>query len=131
MVGMTQADDFERVRREDVSLMEGPLGYTIRVHGQYAGAIEGKPDRLEYIEIDLHWEGKGVARAALNEFIELSREHSEAEVSTNNATHPAMEHILRTEEFERPPQGAKWEKISNSRTALARQQGELRPLIEE
>lgn len=110
MVGMTLADDLERVRQEDISLTEEPLGYTIRVHGEYAGAIEGRPGRLEYIAVELHWQGKGVARAALNEVIELSREHGESEVSTNNVTHPAMEHILRTEEFERRSQGAKWVK---------------------
>lgn len=59
MTGMTRADDFERVRREDVSLTEGPLGHTIRLHGEYAGAIEGILGRLEYIQIDLHWQAKG------------------------------------------------------------------------
>jgi GNAT superfamily N-acetyltransferase len=98
---MTAADDVNTVDPEAVSLTEAMLGYDILVDGEYAGAIEGVPGELEYLTVELHWEDKGVARAALNEFIELSRTDGFSEVSTNNATHPAMEHILETEGFEK------------------------------
>jgi len=98
---MTAADDVNTVDPEAVSLTEAMLGYDILVDGEYAGAIEGVSGELEYLTVELHWEDKGVGRAALNEFIELSLIEGCSEVSTNNATHPAMEHILETEGFEK------------------------------
>ena len=105
---MTLADTVDRVEQRDVELSEAPLGYSILALGELAGAIEGRPGELEYITVELHWEGKGVARAALNEFIELSRDVGSTDVTTNNATHPAMEHILETEGFERQPNDIGW-----------------------
>lgn len=107
---MTLADTVDRVKQRDVELTEAPLGYSIRALGELAGAIEGRPGTLEYITVELHWQGKGVARAALNEFIELSRDSGSMEVTTNNATHPAMEHILETEGFERQSDDIGWVK---------------------
>lgn len=105
---MTLADTVDRVKRRDVELTEAPLGYSILALGELAGAIEGHPGTLEYITVELHWQGKGVARAALNEFIERSRDAGSTDVSTNNATHPAMEHLLETEGFERHPNDIGW-----------------------
>ena len=107
---MSEASDIDRVDSEDIELTEAFLGYSILVDGEHAGAIEGVPGSLEHIEVEMHWEGKGVAKAALNEFISLSREHGETTVTTNNATYPAMEHILETEGFEKSSDGIGWEK---------------------
>ena len=107
---MSEASDADRVNPEDVELTEALLGYSVLVNGERVGSIEGLPGSLEYIEVELHWEGKGVARAALHEFISLSREHNVTKVTTNNATHPAMEHILETEGFEENSDGIGWEK---------------------
>lgn len=93
-----------------MTLTEGVLGYNILVDGEYVGAIEGVPGELEYIEVEMHLEGKGVARAALDEFIALSGAHGISEVTTNNAVHPAMEHVLETEGFERVSDGIGWVK---------------------
>jgi GNAT superfamily N-acetyltransferase len=102
---LTRAGRFEEVTREDITLRNAALGYNINVAGEHAGSIEGVPGRVEYIEIVPHWEGKGVARGALQAFIDLSKDVGESAVTTNNATHPAMEHILRTEGFEKQSKG--------------------------
>ena len=107
---MSEASDIDQVNPGDVELSEAFLGYNILVDGERVGAIEGVPGSLEHIEVDMHWEGKGIARTALNEFISLSQEQGETTVSTNNATHPAMEHILKTEGFEESSDGIGWEK---------------------
>lgn len=107
---MTRADDIDEVSPEDITLTEGMLGYNILVRGEYVGAIEGYPGHLEHIEIEMHWEGKGVARNALRRFAELSRAHGESTLVTNNAVHPAMEHILETEGFEEDLDGVGWVK---------------------
>jgi GNAT superfamily N-acetyltransferase len=107
---LTQADEFDNVDTDDVHLSEAVLGFNISVAGEHVGTIEGVPGQLDHIEIQSHWEGKGVGRAALNNFIELSREHGEEEVTTNNAVHPAMEHILDTEGFSENPDGIGWAK---------------------
>lgn len=101
MGAFTIADDVDTVSRADVELTEAVLGYSIQVYGERAGAIEGVPGRLEYIVVEPHWEGKSVARSALAAFVELSRDHGEPAVTTNDAIHPAMEHILETAGFER------------------------------
>jgi len=107
---VTRADDFDRVTPDDITLADGVLGYNILVHGEQAGAMEAVPGQLEYIELEGHREGKGVARAALKKFAELSREHGETELSTNNPTHPAMEYILESEGFEPNADGIGWSK---------------------
>jgi GNAT superfamily N-acetyltransferase len=110
MSNLTIADQIDIVDPEDVSLVDAPLGYNILVKDVYAGAIEGIPGQLEYVEVDPHWQGKGVARAAVNDFIELSRKNGLSEVTTNNALDPAMEHILKTEDFEQQSEGIGWVK---------------------
>lgn len=105
---MTVADDIDEVDPDMVTLTETMLGYNILVDGENAGAIEGVPGQLEYITVQIHWEDKGVARAALNKFIELSRAEGSSEVTTNNTTHPAMEHILKTEGFEKRAEMIGW-----------------------
>lgn len=105
---MTLSDTIDQVDLDDVTLVEAPLGYDILVQGERAGAIEGLPGYLEYIELELSWEGKGVARAALNELIALSRENGHSTITTTNTTNPAMKHILETEGFEQQSGG--WEK---------------------
>lgn len=105
---MSDPDEINQVSPEDVSLTEAGLGYAILVEGIYVGAIEGVPGKLEHIEVEPHWEGKGIARAAINEFISLSRDYGIAEVTVNNAVHPAMEHILETEGFKKKSDGIGW-----------------------
>ena len=107
---MATAEDIDQVDQEDVTLSDGTIGFAIHVAGNHVGAIEGRPGRIEYLTVELPWEGKGIARAALDAFIDLSREHGLSEVTTNNATHPAMEHILKTEGFEEQSDGRKWVK---------------------
>jgi len=107
---MSLADEIEEVKPEDVRLEDGMLGYNIYVCGEYAGGIEGVPGSLEHLEVEMHWEGKGVGRSALREFMELSRSEGCSIVTTNNDVHPAMTHILETEGFEEQTEGIGWEK---------------------
>jgi len=107
---MSRADDIEEVQRQDILLTEAMLGYDILVAGEHAGNIEGTPGQLEHIEIHPYWEGKRVARAAVNAFIELSQAHGHSTLTTNNAVHPAMEHILETEGFEERSDDIGWMK---------------------
>jgi len=58
----------------------------------------------------MQWEGKGIGRAAVREFITLSRDHGEKTVVTNNTVNPAMTHILRTEGFEQRSDEIGWKK---------------------
>lgn len=94
----------------DVELTEAMLGYSIIVDGDHVGSIEGVPGQLEYIEVHMHREGEGIGRAALQEFVAVSRAVGHDVVRTNNDTHPAMEHILETEDFERVEDGVGWVK---------------------
>ena len=110
LADMSKADGIDQVTPDDLTLTDGILGYNIRVHGEYAGAMEAVPGHLEYIELEAHWEGKGVARAALKELARLSQEQGETEFTTNNATHPAMEHILKSEGFKPKADGIGWVK---------------------
>jgi GNAT superfamily N-acetyltransferase len=103
-------DEIDRIDPEDVTLTDGVLGYKILLNGQYVGGLEAVPGRLEHFEVELHWQEKGIARAALNEFIQFSKECGESEVITNHAIHPAMEHILETEGFEEQTDGIGWVK---------------------
>lgn len=68
------------------------------------------PRKLEHIEVEPHREGKSIARAALHAFISLSRNHGISEVTVNNAVHPAMEHILKTEGFKERLDGIGWKR---------------------
>lgn len=103
-------DDIDQVNPEEVSLTDGILGYNILLSGEYVGSLEAHPGSIEHLEVEIHWQGKGIARAALNEFIEFSRECGESEVTTNSAIHPAMEYILETEGFEEQTEGIGWAK---------------------
>lgn len=100
----------ESVGAEDLTLRESVGGYSILVDGEHIGMIEGVPGHMEYIELELHWEGKGAGRAAVQEFVRLSRRAGESEVRTNNATSEAIGHILETEGFEERDDGSGWTK---------------------
>jgi GNAT superfamily N-acetyltransferase len=102
--------DDESVDQDQVDLQEAVLGYNILVDGEYVGGLEAVPGRLEHIEVAPHMEGQGVGRAAFRAFIELSKEHDERRVVTNNAVNPKMEHILESEGFEENPEGIGWVK---------------------
>lgn len=105
---MSDPDEISQINPKDVSLTEAELGYAIVVDKTYVGAIEGVPGKLEHIEVEPHWEDKGIARAALNEFVSLSQDCGISEVMVNNAVHPAMEHILATEGFKKRSDGIGW-----------------------
>ena len=107
---MSVSDDIDHVDPNDVTLVECILGYDIRVDGERVGSIEGILGELEYLVVEPHCQDKGIARAALNEFVSLSRLNGFSEVTTNNAIHPAMEHILETEGFERQSDEIGWMK---------------------
>jgi GNAT superfamily N-acetyltransferase len=103
-------DDTTQVDPEDVILTKGTLGYNILLNGERVGAIEGVPGKIEHIEVKLHLQDKGIGRAAFNEFIALSQAHGLSEVTTNNVMHPAMEHILESEGFEKRLEEMGWVK---------------------
>lgn len=107
---MAKTGKAERVDETAITLSHSILGYDIYVDGDCAGAIEGVPGRIEYLLIEPYMEGKGVARAALHEFIHLSRAHGASEITTNNVVNPAMEHILKTEDFKEQPDESGWVK---------------------
>jgi GNAT superfamily N-acetyltransferase len=107
-------DDTTQVDPEDVILTKGTLGYNILLNGEYVGAIEGFPGKMEMIEVELHLQDKGIGRAAVNEFIALSQAHGVSEVTTNNVMHPAMEHILESEGFEKRSEEMGWVKSIQS-----------------
>lgn len=100
--------DGHRFIQEDISLSEAMWGYNISIHGKTVGGIEAVPGRLEYLVVYMDWEGKGMVRVAVKEFIDLSREHGLSEVTTNNAVHPAMEQILETEGFKQELDEGGW-----------------------
>jgi GNAT superfamily N-acetyltransferase len=106
----TRADEYDTVSPDDLTLTESFLGYTVSVDGEAIGSIEGTPGKLEYLVIEPHWEGKGAARAALKRFVERTRAAGHETVTTNNAVHDAMEHILETEGFEHRPDEGGWAK---------------------
>jgi GNAT superfamily N-acetyltransferase len=107
---VSDPDEIDQIDSEDVALSGARLGYAILVDGIHVGTIEGVPGKLEHIAVEPHWEGKGIARAALQEFISLSRNHGISEVIVNNAVHPAMEHILETEGFEERAEDIGWKR---------------------
>lgn len=107
---MSDPDEIDQVNPEHVALTEAGLGYAILVNETYVGAIEGIPGKLEHIEVEPHWEGKGIARAALQEFISLSRNHGISEITVNNTVHPAMDHILETMGFEEASEDIGWKR---------------------
>lgn len=72
--------------------------------------IEGFPGTLEYLMIRGQWENMRAGRAALNEFVSLSREAGVSEITTNSPVHDAMEHILKTEGFEQQSDSCRWVK---------------------
>ena len=104
------ADQIDRVDMEKVHLEDGALGYNIYYEGYQVGSIEAIPGKLEHIAVEMHWEGKGIGRAAVRKFVALSREHGENVVITNNAVNPAMKHILETEGFEQRSDEVGWKK---------------------
>jgi len=107
---MPDPDNIDEINPTQISLARGEIGYNVFIGDEYVGAIEGIPGSLEYMTVEMHWEGKGVARAALNKFIDLSRAEGKSEIRTNNTTHPAMEHILKTEGFEQLNEEIGWVK---------------------
>ena len=79
---MSRADDIDHVDSKNVTLTEAMLGYDIFVDGVHVGSTEGLIGQLDHIEVHPHWEGKGVSWAALDTFIELSREHGVSKLTT-------------------------------------------------
>jgi GNAT superfamily N-acetyltransferase len=106
----TPAEKFNQVEQSDITLTEWAIGFNIYVEGENVGSIEGMLGKLEYLVVDLHWQDKGVARAALKEFLTICEECGIKQVTTNNAIHPAMEHILETEGFDEQADDIGWEK---------------------
>jgi GNAT superfamily N-acetyltransferase len=107
---MAEFDQIDQIDSGSVALTEAMLGYNILVDGEFVGSIEGIPGRIEYLVVQPNWQGKGIARTALNEFVSLSRKQGASKVTTNNAIHDAMEHILKTEGFTKQPDEGEWEK---------------------
>ena len=107
---MAESDQINQIDRKKITLSEAMLGYDILFDGDAIGAIVGVPGMLEYLVIRDHWQNKGAGRAALNEFVSLSRESGFTEVTTNNAVHNAMEHILKLEGFEQRSDDCGWVK---------------------
>ncbi|MDB2251373.1 GNAT family N-acetyltransferase [Halorubrum ezzemoulense] len=109
---MMEPDDprLDNVDQSDIIFAENVIGYNIQIGGDRLGAIEGVPGQIENFVVEPHYQGNGVARAALNAFIRRSRSEGVSEIKTNNVTHPAMEHILETEGFEERTDEIGWVK---------------------
>lgn len=107
---IAEAEIPDQVDQYDIDFTETILGYNISIGGHRVGAIEGIPGEIEYLMVEPHYQDKGVARAALNAFMSLSRVHGASEVTTNNVIHSAMEHILETEGFEERTDEIGWVK---------------------
>lgn len=84
----------------NVELEESFLGFEILVDGVHAGAIEGYAGFLEYIEVEVHFQRQGVARAAIREFERVSAAEDCGELVATNATNDVSKHLLETEGFE-------------------------------
>ena len=93
-------DSIDQADSSKVTLSEDILGFVILYGSTSVGSMEAIPGQIEFIEIAPPWQGKGIARIAVKKLIELSREAGISQVTTNNTTHPAMDHILSTEGFE-------------------------------
>jgi len=104
------APELDNVDQSDIIFTENVIGYNIQIGGEYLGAIEGVPGQINNFVVEPHYQGNGVARAALNAFIRRSRLEGASEVTTNNVMHPAMEHILETEGFEKRTEEMGWVK---------------------
>jgi hypothetical protein len=111
------SEEADRVTRDDIDLVEGSLGFRIEVDGERVGYVEGVPGYMEYLTVEQPNEGKGIARATLRKFVELSLVYGESEITATNATHDAMEHILETEDdWERQDDDSwKWVGVNNLR----------------
>lgn len=107
---IAEAEIPDQVDQSDIDFTETILGYTMSINGHRVGAVEGLPGNIEYLMVEPPYENKGVARAALNAFISLSRAHGASEITTNNAVASAMEHILETEGFEKRTDEIGWVK---------------------
>lgn len=109
---MMEPDDprLNNVDQSDIIFTENVIGYNILIGVDCVGAIEGVPGQINNLVVEPPYQDNGVARAALNAFIRLSREHAVTEVETNNVIHSAMEHILETEGFEERTDEIGWVK---------------------
>jgi len=47
LADMSRADDIDMVTPDDITFIEGVLGYNIRLHGEHAGAMEAVPGHME------------------------------------------------------------------------------------
>ena len=104
------APELNDVDQSDIIFTENVIGYNIQIGGDRLGAIEGVPGQIENFVVEPHYQGNGVARAALNAFIRRSRLEAASKVTTNNVIHPAMEHILETEGFNKRSDEIGWVK---------------------
>lgn len=92
----------------DVDLQETLGGYAIVSDGEQVGFIEGVPGYLEYMTVEMPWEGQGIGRSAVRAFARFSRKSGYEELETTNTTSDAMAHILETEGFERREDDGYW-----------------------
>ena len=104
------APELDDVDQSDIIFTENVIGYNIQIGGDRLGAIEGVPGQIENFVVEPHYQGNGVARAALNAFIRRSRLEGASEIKTNNVLSSAMEHILETEGFEKRSDEMGWVK---------------------
>lgn len=104
------APELDDVDQSDIIFTENVIGYNIQIGGDRLGAIEGVPGQIENFVVEPHYQGNGVARAALNAFIRRSRLEGASKVTTNNVLNSAMEHILETEGFEKRSDEMGWVK---------------------
>ena len=99
----------DSISSTDIELVRAGLCYQIRACGTQAGSIEGVPGYMEYICLYPHLEGKGIARATLEAFVEESLQYGETDIKTSNATNEKMAHILETEpSWEQTDLGWRW-----------------------
>jgi hypothetical protein len=107
---MSKYEQADRICPGDLTLTESMMGYDVMLGSHTIGSIEGTPGEIQYLIIKDHLTGNGAGRSALQSFVELSRKSGASEVTTNNAVHDAMEHILKTEGFEQRSDSCGWVK---------------------
>ncbi|AZQ15478.1 hypothetical protein [Halorubrum sp. PV6] len=100
----------QQVEQDDIDLTEWVLGFEIRVDGDMVGAIEGEPGTIEYFTVIPNPKYEHLKQAALNEFIEESRNHGATEIVTSGLMEPSVIPTLEAEGFEERSDEIGWVK---------------------
>jgi len=100
----------QQVEQDDVRLTEWVLGFEIRVDGDMVGAIEGEPGTIEYFTVIPNAEYEHLKQAALNKFIDRSRDCGATKIVTSGLMEPSVIPTLEAEGFEERSNETGWVK---------------------